>query len=229
MKSGSITLKSRATNLRKRGLSLRYIENKLKIPRSTLSCWLKDIKLSTEQKNKLFNNWKKGLINARKKAAQWHIDDGNKRRSTIKKDVEKFTSGLEIDKKTGELLLAMFYLAEGGKTENSFVIANSNPNILKGVINLYRYLYKLDESKFRCALHLRNDQDEKILKEFWSKILNIPENKFTKTQFDKRTIKKTYNHYKGVCVVNYFDMALQRRILYLGDEILKIINNNMGA
>ena len=76
---------------------------------------------------------------------------------------------------------------------------------------------------------MRKDQDEKELKKFLSKNLNIPENKFTKTQFDKRAVKKTYDHYKGVCVINYFDMALQRRILYLGDKLLEIINNNMGA
>ncbi len=228
MRSGSLTLKSRATNLRKRGLSFRYIENKLNIPRSTLSYWLKDIKLSKKQREKLFDNWKNGLINARKKASQWHIDDGNRRRRAIKKDIEKFTSNLKIGKKIGELLMAMFYLAEGGKTENSFVVANSNPTILKGIINLQRYLYKLDETKFRCALHLRKDQNEEELKKFWSNILNIPEPQFIKTQFDKRTIKKTYDHYKGVCVLIYYDMALQRRILYLGNEILKNLENIKG-
>jgi len=225
MRSKHSKLKSRAISLRKRGLSLRYIENKLKIPRSTLSYWLKDIKLSAKQRKKLLNNWKNGLLNARKKAALWHIEDGNKRRTAIKEDINKFTSGLKIDKKTGELLMAMFYLAEGGKTENSFIVANSNPEILRGIISLLRYLYEIDELKFRCALHLRKDQNEKRLKEFWSKTLNIPEKKFIKTQFDKRTIKKTYDHYKGVCVLIYYDMALQRRILYLGNNVLKIIKN----
>lgn len=226
MQSRFLPLKSRATSLRKRGLSIPYIENKLGIPRSTLSGWFKDIKLSTKQRKKLLSNWKNGLASARKKAASWHIEDGNKRRRAIKEEIEKFSSDIKIDKKIGELIMATFYLAEGGKTENSFVIANSNPEILKGIISLQRYLYKIDESKFRCALHLRKDQNEKILKNFWSKILDIPEFKFTKTQFDKRTIKKTYDHYKGVCVIHYFDMALQRRVLYLGDKLLEIINKN---
>jgi len=137
-------------------------------------------------------------------------------------------SDIKIDKKIGELIMASFYLAEGGKTENNFSLANSNSEILKGTINLLRFLYKIDESKFRCCLHLRKDQNENKLKNFWSKTLNIPKSKFLKTQFDKRTIKKTYEHYKGVCVLIYYDMALQRRILYMGDEILKIINNNTG-
>ena len=227
MESRFLNLKSRATSLRKRGLSFRYIENKLGIPRSTLSGWFKDIKLSKKQEKKLFDNWNNGLSNARKKATQWHIQDGENRRVAIKTEVKSFISDINIDKRLGELLMAVFYLAEGGKTENSFVIANSNPKILVGIVNLQRYLYKLDESKFRCCLHLRMDQDEIKLKKFWSEKLNIPESKFLKTQFDKRTIKKTYDHYKGVCVLQYYDMALQRRILYLGDEILQILSNNL--
>jgi hypothetical protein len=53
MESKFLPLKSRATSLRKRGLSIRCIENKLGIPRSTLSGWLKDIKLSGNQRKKL--------------------------------------------------------------------------------------------------------------------------------------------------------------------------------
>jgi transcriptional regulator with XRE-family HTH domain len=229
MKSKFLSLKSRATSLRKRGLSIRYIENKLGIPRSTLSGWLKDIKLSANQRKKLFHKWENGLIKARKKAVLVHNKGRNDRREKARQEVEKFVSNTDIDKSVQEIILAAFYLAEGGKTENSFALANSNPEILLGVITLLRRVFTIDESKFRCCLHLRGDQDENMLKEFWSKTLNIPESKFTKTQFDKRTVKKTYDHYKGVCLVNYFDMALQRRILYLGEKLLEIINKNTGA
>lgn len=228
MKSRFLPLKSRATSLRKRGLSLPYIENKLGIPRSTLSGWFKDIKLSPQQTKKLFNKWKNGLINAREKAVLWHRKQRNDRREKIKNEIKSFLSDVKIDKKIGEIIVATFYLAEGGKMENNFALANSNQEILKGIINLLRNLYHIDESKFRCCLHLRKDQNESKSKEFWSKALNIPETQFIKTQFDKRTIKKTYEHYKGVCVLIYYDMALQRRILFLGDEILKVINN-MGV
>jgi len=229
MESRFLSLKSRATSLRKRGLSVRYIENKLGIPRSTLSGWFKDIKLSKQQTKKLFDKWKNGLINAREKAVLTHNKGKHDRQKIARQEVEKFISDIDIDKKIQEIILSAFYLAEGGKTENSFTLANSNPEILLGVVTLLRKVFVIDESKFRCCLHLRKDQDENILKEFWSKTLNIPESKFTKTQFDKRTVKKTYDHYKGVCLINYFDMALQRRVLYLGEKLLEIINKNTGA
>ncbi len=221
--------KESAIKLRKKGKSYRDIENILGINRSTLSGWLKDVKLTKKQKSKLHNNWLNALATARKKAVLWHNKGKDGRREKARQAVDGFISEINVDKNTQEIILASFYLAEGGKTENGFALANSNPKILKGVVNLLRRVFITDESKFRCCLHLRKDQNEKMLKKFWSKNLNISESKFTKTQFDKRTIKKTYDSYKGVCVLYYHDLALQRRILYLGDKLLEIINNDMGA
>lgn len=225
MQSKWFKLKDKAVSLRKNGLSIRNIENKLGISRSTLSGWFKNIELAKDQKNKLHNDWLNALVVARKKAVLWHNKSRNERKEKARKEAEKFVSNIDIDKNIQEIILAAFYLAEGGKTEDSFVLANSNPEILLGIVNLLRKVFTIDESKFRCCLHLRKDQNEAILKKFWSKILSIPESKFYKTQFDKRTVKKTYDHYKGVCVVNYLDLALQRRILYTGEKILSTINN----
>ena len=225
MKSKWFESENSAISLRKKGLSIRYIETKLGIPRSTLSGWFKDIELTKKQKTRLHKNWLNGLIKARKKATLWHNNDKNERRKAIRQDVERFASSINIDKNIQEIILATFYLAEGGKKENNFTLANSNPEILESIATLLRNIFILDESKFRCCLHLRKDQDDKSLKEFWSKTLGIPKSKFLKTQFDKRTIEKTYDHYKGVCVLLYYDMALQRRILFLGEKLVSIINN----
>ncbi len=218
--------KESAIKLRKKGKSYRDIENILGVSRSTLNGWLKNIKLTKEQKNELHKNWLNALVTARKKAVLWHNKGRNERREKARKEVEEFVSNIDLDKKIQEIILAAFYLAEGGKTEDSFVLANSNPEILLGVVNLLRKVFTIDESKFRCCLHLRKDQDENTSKKFWSKTLNIPESKFYKTQFDKRTVKKTYTHYKGVCVVNYLDLAVQRKVLYLGEKLLDTINKN---
>lgn len=191
--------------------------------RSTLSGWLKNVELTQEQKEKLYQNWLSALVKARLKASYVHRIERLKRVKKIRQEVEEFTTGIEIDKVLGELIFSIFYLAEGTKRENTITIANLNPHLLKSFLNLFRFLYNPDEKKFRCCLHLRKDQSEIQLKKFWSKTLNIPIFKFHKTQFDKRTVKPTFDDYKGVCVLMYFDMALQRRILYLGEKLLKIM------
>ena len=79
-------------------------------------------------------------------------------------------------------------------------------------------------------MHLRNDQIEHDLSSFWSKTLRVTIKQFHKTQFDKRTTKPTYEKYKGVCVITYFDMSLQRRILYIGDNLLQqMFDLKMGS
>ena len=58
-------LKDEAISLRKKGKSIRNIEERLKIPRSTLSGWLKNIELSKSQKKVLDKKWREALVLAR--------------------------------------------------------------------------------------------------------------------------------------------------------------------
>ena len=220
--------KEAAIKLRKKGKSIRDIEKVLGVNRSTLSGWLRNIELTKEQKTQLHQKWLAALIKARLKAAEINRGARTERIIKIKQEVEGFMSGIEINKTWGELIFSIFYLAEGTKKENAIVIANSNPEVLKSFLNLFRYLYKPDETKFRCCLHLRKDQSGKQSKNYWSEILNISKSQFYKTQFDKRTIKSTFKNYKGVCVLIYLDMNLQRRILYMGEELLQKINKING-
>jgi len=216
--------KEEAINLRSKGESIRDIERTINIPRSTLSGWLRNVELSKAQKKHLHKKWLDALAKARLKANRINRDRHNKKIDNIKQEAKDFTSDITINKKIGELIFATFYLAEGTKTDGAFVIANSNPKILAAFLNLFRYLYSPEKSKFRCCLHLRKDQHENIFKKYWSSILDIPRSQFLKTQFDKRTIKPTFKDYKGVCVIFYYNSDLQRRIVYLGEELLQLIN-----
>src|SRR3990167_6594423 len=204
--------KEKAIALRKCGKSYPEIEKFLDVRRSTLNGWLHNIELSDIQKKRLHSNRMAGLKKAREIASDIHKKGRLLRIKKIKKEVNLFSSEVKLNKKLGELIFAVFYLAEGGKKENALVIANSNPDILKAFLNLLRFVYHIDESKIRCCLHLRNDQIEHDLSSFWSKTLRVTIKQFHKTQFDKRTTKPTYEKYKGVCVITYFDMSLQRRI-----------------
>lgn len=79
MKSRWSELKPAAFRLRKGGFSIRDIEKRLGIPKSTLSGWLQKVELSEEQSKKLLARWRKALVKARKKAVQWHHAEKGKR------------------------------------------------------------------------------------------------------------------------------------------------------
>ena len=107
--------KEKAIGLRKQGFSIRQIEKKLEIPRSTLSNWFKKIKLNKRQRNALLRNWQRALSKARK----WHqngINKKTKRIQTAKQEAITIINNLNLkDNALLELAIAMLYFGEGTK------------------------------------------------------------------------------------------------------------------
>ena len=89
MKSKWFQLKEQALRLRTEGVSVRSIELKLGIPRSTLSGWFKNVILSDSQYAKLQKNHKLALINARKEAVKWHNQQKQDRISVAGQQAEE--------------------------------------------------------------------------------------------------------------------------------------------
>lgn len=218
-------LKIRAIKSRKNGNSLRDIEKKFGVPRSTLSGWFKDIKLEKKYQTKLHNNWKNALKKARKKAVRWHNQQKELRIKIAEN--QALETLLNLDNKSKplqELALAMLYLGEGSKTKNGTVMGNSDPLILKFFVNSLLEIYNIDAQKIKCSLHLRVDQDPKILTKFWSNELNIPIKNFTSFSVDLRsTGRSTYSNYNGVCVVSCGNIAIQRKLIYLSRKFCEDI------
>ena len=225
-------LKDTALNLRRQGFSIGKIERRLEIPRSTLSGWFKNIKLTSRQKRKLLANQKNALVKARKKAILWHNEQREKRLQEAKNAALKILKNIDINNQNIlEVALAFLYLGEGVKRSLETAIGNSDPLILKFFLTIMRKVYKLDIKKIRCELNLRADQGPKKMKKFWAKILKLPLSNFKYVSIDKRTTgSKTYPYYKGVCYIRCGNVAIQRKLVYLGNLFCqKITEKNMGS
>jgi len=225
MKSKWYEYKNNAVQLRKKGISIIKIEQQLKIPRSTLSGWFKNIQLSEKQKENLLFNKNLGLIKARKKAIAWHNEQKNKRLKQAEDAAIKVVNNINIkNKDILELALSMLYLGEGSKKNIETALGSSNPLILKFFISILKKVYNLKMENIRCELYLRADQNPKKIKSFWSKELKLPLDNFKQINFDKRTMgTKTYSHYKGVCHIRCGNSAIQRKLLYLSEKFIKNI------
>lgn len=225
MKSRWFELKNKAVELRQKGASIREIEKSLKIPKSTLSGWFKNIKLTKNQQDKLRRNWLNALTRARRQAVVWHNEQKQHRLKIAEKQADGVLANLSTDNTyILELALAMLYLGEGLKTKSGLGLGNSDPLILKFFVNILIKNYNVDIDKIKCALHLRADQNPEKLKRYWSKQLNLPLTNFTSPSIDKRTAgRPTFNTYNGVCVVQCGNIALQRKLLYLSRKFCKRI------
>lgn len=229
MKSKYYTFKSQVITLRKSGKTYGEIIKAVNknIPKSTLSNWCHSIYLTSEQKKKIDKaveeNYKKGLkvalvINKeRREKYLKSITYRNKHLSSILKNVN-----------VAKVTLSILYLGEGAKSlsRGSLYFGNSDPFIIHMFLSLMRKCYKLDESKFRCTVLCRADQNIVNLERFWLKITKIPRSQFYKARIDPRTIGKPSRNinYKGVCKIDYFSADLFLELM----SIPKIIHT-MGS
>ncbi len=217
MKSKWFKLKPEAIKLRKKGISMTFIEKKYGIPRSTLSGWFKNIILNKLQKKKLDRGRKKALIYARQKALIWHNTQKIGRLRKAEQEGQEVLEKINNDNNVTELALALLYLGEGFKKSTTTGMGNTDPLILKFFLDILIKIYNVNIKNIALFLHLRADQDPEKIKKYWAQQLHVPLNVFRKTSIDKRTAgTKTYPSYKGVCVINCGNVAIQRRLVYIG-------------
>lgn len=230
MRSKWFELKPKAISLRRQGKSIREIEIVLSIPRSTLSGWFKDVKLTSLQYKLLEKKHKEALIGARKKAIVWHNQEKTTRLKLAENDAEETLLKIKTNTEIIELALALLYLGEGFKKSPRTGMGNSDPLILRFFLKIMLNVYKIDIEKIRFELHIRADQNPELIKKYWAKELEAPLNRFKSVSIDKRTIGKiTYPNYKGVCVIDCGNIAIQRKLVYIGRKFCEKILKNLGG
>lgn len=230
MKSKWFEYKEQVILLRKKGYSITTIEKEFSIPRSTLSGWFKSVKLTEQQRTRLMLNKRDGWKKARETAVLSHHLAKAKRLSEAKSAAQKTLDGIEINDEILDLAFSMLYFGEGAKNGLTS-ISSSNPIVLKFVIYVLKRNYGLTDIDIKFELHLRMDQKEKELRKYWSEALGMPIDRFGYTAYDKRSQgKKTFDNYKGVCVLRCGNIAIQRKLIFLYSMFCeKISKLEMGA
>lgn len=214
-----MTPKEQALALRMRGSSVREIERRLGIARSTLSYWFRGISMPRIHQRRLQKRWEHALVHARARASQWHRDQKKKRILNAHQAAQNVLSRIKIDNKDViDLALSMLYLGEGFKTNGATGMGNSNPTILRFFLAALEKNYGLSRKNLKCELHLRADQDPSQLIHYWSRQLKIPKKNFRKPIVDQRTAgRPTYPNYKGVCAIQCGNVAIQRKLMYISN------------
>jgi hypothetical protein len=226
MKKVRINLKTKALNLRKRGLSLSEISGLIDIPKNTIQGWVKNVKLTKKQKARLKKKeiecGRKGLQKAlkinREKIAKWKED--------VRLRTEKFKNIIAKKSDIAKLLCGILYLCEGAKypATRQLIFGNSDPRMIKSFLGLLRKNFNIDEKKFRCRIMHRYDQNGRTLNKYWSELTKIPLSQFYKSYKDKRSKGKVTKNknYKGVCAAQYLSTDLQYELQLLGESVYNL-------
>jgi len=211
------SLKNEVKKFRLNGLSFGDLSKKFGVAKSTLHYWL----LSVDGSKAAYISREKWIKQIQPMGA---LANKNRRIEKLKQINDK--AYLEIQendhiKKSKKALLAILYWAEGSKGRGDVMtFANTDPQLSKLFIHLLRSSFSLDESKFRVRLHLHYYHNEKKVRNYWSKLLNISESQFGKIYRKTRGINKIYRKNSfGICFIRYNSLAVKEEIMSYAREL----------
>ena len=170
-----------ARRLRSRGWSIRAIAKHIKCSKSSISKWVRDISLTTEQIERLKSIQDKG----RAKAAN-HPNSPKHVWARIREDIID-SAAQEIPQKYSLYILKIIgsglYWAEGAKADRNTVnFSNTDPYMVDLMMQFFRKVCKVPEVKFRGAVHIHPHLDLLKAESFWSRISGIPLKQFHTAQ-----------------------------------------------
>ena len=217
-------IKQRVYSLRRKGKTYREIQQLIgiKIPKGTLSYWCRSVSIPIQIQKVKQQKQITDLAKARTKALRVLVLRNHERIRRIR-EKNKLLVSLMNRPSIAKIALVFLYLGEGSKSPrlSSLVFGNSDPRIIKSFLKLLGTCYPLDESKFRCTVQCRADQNPRKLVRYWSKLTGIPLGLFYKTQIDPRSVGKPTRKkdYKGVCRINYFSAQIFHELRVIGDVL----------
>jgi len=198
------TLKIKATELRKLGMSFGKISLRTKVNRSTIVRWVKHIPISIEQQQ---NN----MTKQNKKRSQYCLN----LRTQYQLD------GIQKAKENNSLHLmgCMLYWGEGFKSRNACGLANTDPQMIKLFIKFLRECFNVKNDKITMSINCYDNNGLTIeeIKTYWLEVTNLDRSCMRKTIVNRKPRSatgkpKNGKHPYGICTIITCDTAIVQSI-----------------
>ena len=185
------------------------IADELDVAKGTVSVWVRDVDHVPNPRNRghpagpqhpLRVKREAEIARCAEQAREWIVglDD---------RDLSMFALGL--------------YAGEGAKTGGTVAMANTNPTYLLVFITWLRRAFEIDESRLRVHLYLHEGLDLPAAVRYWSELLEIPPEQFTKPYraVADASIRRS-KHVYGCPSVRYASTPLKRRVMALIEALV---------
>ena len=188
--------KTRAIEMRKKGMSYRDILKEVHVAKSSLSLWLKDLPLTRREKQSLKKRRDSNISRGRIRAG------AQNRKNRLLREHEYYEEAkIEFAKVMHEPFFHIgisLYWAEGAKRNNQFFFMNSDHDMIETMILWLETYCNYSRLQLRYRLFIHKPYAHEHIEQFWMKTLRVTDAQFTKT-IHKPTnlgVKKRPN-YKG--------------------------------
>jgi predicted transcriptional regulator len=219
--------RNEAIRLRKEeGLSIKKIKELLNVSQSTVSKWVRDVELSEEQKDKLYNNSRNGLEKATESVIKRNRDKRLEYQEEGRLKAKEF--------KPLHIMGCMLYWAEGFKrhNKNAVIFTNSDPYMIKIFIEFLTKELHVDKADILLNIncYVDNGIEQRKIEEYWLNFTGVSAENLRKTQINK--IPKSSKGYKknklpyGVCVIKVHNTKTIQHIYGSIQEYCNFINDS---
>jgi hypothetical protein len=159
--------------LRRLGWTYSEIRSLIPVPKATLSGWCSEVELSQAQVEAI--KARTGSPAGVPRDTQW--------RRRVEIEAIRDAAAAEVPRLIEEPLWVAgttLYWAEGSKTTRRLALTNSDPGALR-VFRKWTERYLDAQAEFVLALHLHDGNDEIAAKQYWERVLGLPDIPFHKT------------------------------------------------
>jgi hypothetical protein len=178
-------LKPRVITFRKSGKTYNEIRRIYNIPKSTLSYWLKKVRISTRIKSEMQRKWEE----RNKVLAKIRSEEAAKIREEYKEKAAKEIKN--ISKKSLRFIGTALYWAEGNiKNRNRLQFGNSNPLMIRVAMRFLREVCNIPKAKIKARVHIYPGMNYRKVLNFWSQITKLPKSNFLPPQIQASRASK---------------------------------------
>ncbi len=205
----SSDVRAKAFILRRKGHSLTEIMTALTVSKNTVIAWTRDVKISELglQRRQL---QRKRIV---RKIREFWRHRHKKEDEYIRRNVKLAIAGRAHFSPLYKIFCALLYWCEGSKRDRSKVaFINSDPQVLRLFLHLFRRSFDIDEKKFRALIHLHGYHNKQKETRFWSKVLEIPEGQFNHPYRKPNAGRRIRNEYHGCVSLRYYDVIVAREL-----------------
>jgi len=210
--------KNEVLKLRQKGKSINEIVKKLGVPKSTVSQWCRNIRITQKQIERLAKRQKFGSYKGRMKFLE------RIRKERMEEIVKLRKEGLKeignLNKRDIFIAGVAMYWSEGytypGGDQVGFT--NSDPKMILFMLKWLREICKIPIEKLAFQIKINKLHKNRIrdVENYWSELMNVPLSQFNKTILIKSNVKKIYPnfniHYGTLRIVVHQGTKLRRKI-----------------